>query len=181
MNIVAYFLILSYLSISNNFIMKRREAIRSVLLISAGAALLYQCKEKAATTTLKQIPLTRAEQDMINALTEFIIPRTDFPGADDLKTGDFVLMMADDLLSPEEQAKFSAGMKTFTDKDFTKMSTDERNQFISSLEGDSRTFYEMVKQGTIENFTSSEKYLKEVRNITDLIPPKFQACVPVNS
>jgi hypothetical protein len=161
--------------------MKRREAIRSVVLISAGAAFLYQCKEKAATISLKQIPLTGAEQDMINALTEFIIPRTDFPGANDLKTGDFVLMMADDCLPPEEQKKFESGMKTFTEKGFVKMSPEERNQFVASLDGDAKVFFEMVKQGTIENFTSSEKYLKEVRDVTDLIPPKFQACVPVNS
>ncbi|MEJ0029369.1 MAG: gluconate 2-dehydrogenase subunit 3 family protein [Bacteroidota bacterium] len=161
--------------------MKRREAIRSVVLISAGAAFLYQCKEKAASISLKQIPLTGAEQEMINELTEFIIPKTDFPGARDLKTGDFVLMMADDILSPEEQAKFEGGMKVFTGKGFAKMSPEERNEFVNALEGDPKTFYEMVKQGTIENFTSSEKYLKEVRNVTDLVPSKFQACIPVNS
>jgi len=166
---------LSYLSISNKIQMKRREAIRSIVLISAGATFLYQCKEKAATVTLKNIPLTGAEQDMMTELTEFILPATD------LKNADFILMMADDCLSPEDQGKFEAGMKAFTEKGFTRMSTEERDQYVNTLDGDAKVFYQMVKQGTIENFTSSEKYLKEVRNITTLIPPKFQACVAVNS
>jgi hypothetical protein len=175
MNAVAYIMNLSYLSSSNKFKMKRREAIRSVVLISAGAAFLSQCKEKAATITLKNIPLTGAEQDMMTELTEFILPGTD------LRNADFILMMADDCLSPEDQNKFRAGMKEVTEKGFTKMSSDERSQYVSTLDGDAKIFYEMVKGGTIENFTSSEKYLKEVKNITNLIPPKFQACVAVNS
>ena len=155
--------------------MKRREALRSVVLITAGAAFLYQCKEKAATIALKNIPLAGAEQDMMEELTEFILPGTN------LKNTDFVLMMADDLLSPGEQAKFESGLKIFTEKKFVKMSPEERDQFVNALDGDAKMFYEMVKQGTIENFTSSEQYLKDVRGITNLIPPKFQGCVPVNA
>ena len=141
--------------------MKRREAIRRVVLISAGAAFLYQCKEK--------------EQDLMTELTEFILPGTN------LKNADFVIMMADDLLPPDQLEKFKAGMKAFNEKGFTNMSPEERDQYVNSLDGDAKIFYEMVKQGTIGNFTSSEKYLKEVKNITSLIPPKFQGCVPVNS
>ena len=155
--------------------MKRREAIRSVVLISAGAALLYQCKERVATIALKNIPLTGAEQEMMEELTEFILPATN------LKNADFVLMMADDCLSPEQQEKFLSGLKVFARKGFTRMSSEERGQYVNALEGDAKIFYDMVKRGTIENFTSSEEYLRDVKNITTLIPPKFQACVAANS
>jgi hypothetical protein len=154
--------------------MKRREVIRSIVLVSAGAAFLYQCKEKAATIALKNIPLTGPEQDLMTELTEFILPSTD------LRNADFILMMADDCLSPELQEKFQSGMKAFTEKGFIKMSPTERDQYVNALDGDAKIFYQMVKQGTIENFTSSENYLKEVKNITSLIPSKFQACVAVN-
>lgn len=161
--------------------MKRRTAIRNVVLVTAGAAFLYSCKEKAASVTLKHIPLTGAEEDMLAELTETIIPRTDFPGAKDLKTGDFVLMMSDDLLPPEAQQKFSVGMKAFTEAGFANMSQVKRKEFIDKLDGDPKAFFEMVKQGTIYNFTTSERYLKDVKNITSLIPPKFEACVEVKS
>ncbi len=89
--------------------------------------------------------------------------------------------MTHDCLPPDAQAKFEAGMKVFTEKGFADMSPEERNQFVDTLDGDAKAFYEMVKDGTIDNFTTSEQYLKDVRGVTDLIPKKFQACVPVNS
>lgn len=158
--------------------MKRRTVIRNMVLVSAGAAFLYQCRERAATITLKNIPLTGAEQDLVIELAETIIPKTDFPGATDLKTADFIFMMVDDCLSPEQQQQFVAGMKAFTGSGFVKMSPGEKKEYLGSLNGDAKVFFEMVKSGTIENFTSSEQYLREVRNVTTLIPPKFQGCVP---
>lgn len=173
--------------------MKRRTAIRNVVLVSAGAALLYACQDKA-TIALKRIAITGADEDMLSELTETIIPKTDFPGAKDLKTADFIFVMADDCISPEDQAKFSSGMKTFDDtakskmgSRFVKLSPEKRAEFLSWIEkgegvDDSvKSFYRSVKQGTIHNFTTSEQYLKEVRNVTSLIPAKFQACVPVTN
>lgn len=176
--------------------MKRRTAIRNVVLISAGAALLHGCQDKA-TVTLKHIALTGSEEDMLTELTETIIPRTDFPGAKDLKTADFVFTMADDCLSPDDQVKFSAGMKAFDEVckakmggKFVKLSKEKRYEYLGLIEADKegkevgedvRSFYRSVKRGTIENFTSSQQYLAEVKNVTTLIPAKFVACVPVNA
>lgn len=175
--------------------MKRRTAIRNVVLISAGAAFLHGCQDKA-TVTLKHIPLTGSEEDMLTELTETIIPATDFPGAKDLGTADFVFTMADDCLGPDDQAKFSAGMKAFDEvckskmgSRFVKLPKEKRYEFLGMIEADKdgkevgedvRWFYRSVKYGTIENFTSSQKYLAEVKNVTTLIPAKFVACVPVN-
>ncbi len=174
--------------------MKRRTAIRNVILVSAGAAFLHACQDKSSIT-LKHIPLTGSEEEMLSELTESILPRTDFAGAKDLKTPDFVFMMADDCLSPEDQTKFSAGMKAFDEacktkmgSRFAKLSADKRNEYLAMVEadkegkelgGDLRWFYGVVKQGTIQNFTTSKEYLNQVRNVTTLIPPKFKACVPV--
>jgi hypothetical protein len=141
--------------------MKRRTAIRNVVLMSAGAAFLYACKEDA---------------DLLVELTEFISP-----GIQDLKTAEFILVMSSDCASPEQQDRFNAGMKAFDKARFVRMSPGEREEFVSKLDGDAKFFFEMVKQATIQNFTTSEKYLAEVKNITTLIPPKFQACAPVNS
>ena len=150
--------------------MKRREAIRNVILVSAGAAFLYSCKEKGVT-----------DAALLDELTETILPKDDFIGAKDLKTGDFVLMMSDDCLSPEKHEVFSKGMKAFHESRFVEMPAGERKEYIMKLDGDAKEFFEMVKQGTIQNFMTSEKYLKEVRNITTLIPPKFQACATVTN
>lgn len=176
--------------------MKRRTAIRNAVLISAGAAFLHACENKA-TIALKHIPLTGAEEDLLTELTETIIPKTEFIGAKDLKTADFVFMMADDCLTPEDQATFSTGMKAFDDvckskmgSRFVKLSKEKRYEFLAIVEADKKGedvgkdlkwFYGAVKGGTIENFTTSQEYLTQVRNMTTLIPKKFVACAPVNA
>jgi hypothetical protein len=176
--------------------MKRRTAIRNAVLVSAGAAFLHACQDKA-TIALKHIPLTGAEEDLLTELTETIIPKTEFPGAKDLKTADFVFTMADDCLGPDDQSKFSSGMKAFDDlcktkmgSRFVKLSKEKRYELLGMIEADRegkevgedvRWFYRAVKSETIENFSSSQEYLAQVKNITTLIPPKFVACVPVSA
>ena len=157
--------------------MKRRTAIRNVILVSAGAAFLHACQYKSSIT-LKHIALTGSEEDLLSELTEAIIPKTDFLGAKDLKSSDFIFMMADDCMSPEDQTKFSSGMKAFDDKSkekmgsrFVKLPNDKRKEFLSMIEGDkegkeigedARWFYSVVKQGTIQNFSTSNEFMTEV-------------------
>jgi hypothetical protein len=141
--------------------MKRRTAIRNVVLMSAGVAFLYSCKEDA---------------DLLSELTEFIIP-----GIKDLKSPEFVTLMADDCMPPEDHKKFTDGKNAFGKAKFVRMSPGERKDFVSKLDGDAKFFFEMVKQGTIYNFTTSQEYLANVKNITTLVPPKFEACVTVNA
>jgi len=177
--------------------MKRRTAIRNVVLMTTGAALLNGCVDKKATIALAHIPITGEEEDLLTELTETIIPKTDFPGAKDLKTADFIFTMADDCSSPDDQKKFTSGMKAFDEvckskmgSRFVKLSYDKRGEYLGMIEGDKegkefpeelKWFYGGVKRSTIWNFTTSQQYLADIRNVTTLIPPKFQACVPVAS
>src|ERR1044071_1554699 len=96
--------------------MNRRTAIRHAVLLAAGAALLPSCtnSDKAASIPLKNLSLTGAQEDMLAALSETIIPKTNnFIGASDLCSHEFVLTMVDDCSSPEEQQQFSRGLKQF--------------------------------------------------------------------
>ncbi|HZY77942.1 MAG TPA: gluconate 2-dehydrogenase subunit 3 family protein [Cyclobacteriaceae bacterium] len=177
--------------------MKRRTAIRNVVLMTAGAALLNGCVDKKATIALAHIPITGDEEDLLTELTETIIPRTDFPGAKDLRTAEFIFTMADDCSSPENQKKFTSGMKAFDEtckakmgSRFVKLSNEKRGEYLGLIEADKegkefseelKWFYRGVKSSTIRNFTTSQQYMTEVRNVTTLIPAKFQACVPVAS
>jgi hypothetical protein len=174
--------------------MKRRIAIRNLLLLSAGAAVLDACGSREAMG-YKNIPLTDSQSDMLSELAEMIIPKTtDFVGAKDVKAPEFMLLMIDDCASPEEQAAFIDGLQKFdeackatTGSTFVAATKEQRTAFLASLEGrnDERAdnvvkFYRTVKRNTISSFMSSEEYLTKVRNYS-LIPPKFQGCVPVES
>jgi hypothetical protein len=173
--------------------MKRRIAIRNLVLLSAGAAMLNSCAGKEAVV-YHNIPLTNGQADMLSELAETIIPTTpDFIGAKDLQATEFTLMMIDDMGTPEQHKLFLEGMQNFdeacktkTGSTFTAASKEQRHAFLATLEdGETRDqaegiqlFYGAVKHFTIESFTTSEAYLTKVKNYS-LIPEKFQGCVPV--
>lgn len=173
--------------------MNRRIAIRNLLVLSTGGAMLNACGTKEVAA-YNNIPLTEREQDMLSLLTESIIPTTpDFIGAKDLHANEFTLMMIDDCASPEDQTAFVEGLKGFDDackattgNSFSDATNDQRTAFLNALEvreGNDQPdnvvkFYRSVKRYTIQTFMSSEQYLTQVRNYS-LIPPKFEACVPV--
>ena len=96
--------------------MKRRIAVRNMIIISAGASLLPSCTSPSEESALrlKHIPLTGSQEKMLAELTETIVPKTsNFIGAKDLKSHEFILLMADDCASPEDQKTFIGGMKAF--------------------------------------------------------------------
>lgn len=172
--------------------MNRRTALQHVIVLGAGASLLASCQDKATITT-KNFPLTGSQEKLLSALTETIIPSTDFVGAKELQSHKFILVMADDCASPDDQQKFMDGMKQFDQlckqkhgSVFAKCSAQDREAFLKSIEEAVDMpelvplFYRSMKSFTIQSFTSSEEYLTKVRNFS-LIPPKFQGCVPVQA
>lgn len=175
--------------------MLRRTAIQNVLIITAGTALLLAgCRYTAKKElSLKGISLSSDEQDMIAGLTETIIPgTTDFPGAENVECPAFVLRMVNDCMSPEEQKKFTAGLKEFEklcrekfNTGFTRCSTQQKKSLLAELETNKSIpenvlkFYETVKRYTIQGFTSSEKYMRDIKKYVMVPGPVFKGCVPV--
>lgn len=170
--------------------MNRRTALQHVIILGAGATLLASCQDKATIAT-KNIPLTGSQEKLLSALAETIIPSSDFVGAKELQAHQFIVVMADDCASAEEQNKFIAGMKVFDDfakqkiqTSFAKATAEQRTTLLSALEAKTDVpeniveFYQTIKQLTIQSFTTSEAFLTQVRNFS-LIPPKFQGCVSI--
>jgi hypothetical protein len=172
--------------------MKRRTAVRKIILLSAGAGLLNSCERKPVGS-YESIPLSGQQEDLLAELTETIIPKTDFPGAKDLNSRGFVLIMVDDCATPEDQQRFMAGIALFDENCkkqlgsvFVDCTPEQRATYLKTLETeegipeDVSKFYRTVKRYTIQSFTTSEQFLTQVRNYS-LIPPPFQPCVPVQT
>lgn len=170
--------------------MNRRTALQHVIVLGAGATLLASCQDKATIAT-KNIPLTGSQEKLLSALAETIIPSSDFVGAKELQAHQFIVVMADDCASTEEQNQFIAGMKAFDDfakqkiqTSFAKATVEQRTTLLTALEAKTDVpenvleFYQTIKQLTIQSFTTSEAFLTQVRNFS-LIPPKFQGCVSI--
>jgi hypothetical protein len=96
----------------------RREAIRRVSLLLGGAisaptlaGLLAGC-ERGAPGAAAFVPraLTAPQNQLVVALAEHILPRTDTPGATDARVNEFVDAMLADFYSATDRAKFLAGL-----------------------------------------------------------------------
>lgn len=176
--------------------MNRRNAIRSVIVISAGAALLPACAaDDKKVIALKNISLTGSQEKMLSALTESILPKTkSFIGAADLRSHEFMLTMIDDCSSPEEQKKFNDGQKAFDDftrnkfgKSFADIPASQKKELLSAIEQKNQVpenvveFYETVKDYTIQSFTSSKEYLTDINKYKMVPGPDFKGSVPVTN
>jgi len=172
--------------------MNRRTAIRNAVVISAGAGFFPSCfQQEKSSIPLKNFSLTRSQEQMIEGLTEAIIPKTkDFIGAKDLKSHEFVLIMVDDCLSPEDQQRFKNGLKAFDklshDKFgqlFTSFTAKQKQQLLMDIENkknipeDALKFYETVKRYTVQSFTSSKEYMTGIRKYKMVPGPVFKGCV----
>ena len=175
--------------------MKRRSAIRNVVFISAGAALLPSClgKNKVVSIPLKNISLTGSQEDMLKALSEAIIPKTkSFIGANDLKAHEFVLTMVDDCYKPEEQKEFTEGLKSFDKLShnkfgqiFKSFTPQQKKELLTAIESkkdipeDVLKFYGIVKRHTVQAFTSSKEYMTDIRHYKIVPGGNFKGCTPV--
>ncbi len=174
--------------------MNRRTVIRNVVLVSAGSVFLPSCfQNNKASFPLKNISITGAQENMLAELAEAIIPRTkDFIGAKDLKAHEFLLTMVDDCFNPEDQKKFTDGLKAFD-----KLSHDKFGQIFISYTGKQKTellgaleakkdiseealgLYSTVKRYTLQSFTSSKEYMLDIRKYKIVPGGNFKGCVPV--
>lgn len=170
----------------------RRTALKQVLVVSAGLALLPSCfrKPAPASLSLKNIAVDAEGENMLAALADALIPTTSTPGAKDVKAHLFALTMVDDCFTKEEQQKWTAGMKAFSalnekknGKSFGDSSAEARTALLKELEatkGESEGaayFYHATKRLIIQGYTNSEYYLTKVQ-VYELVPARFHGDVP---
>ncbi len=174
-------------------LVNRRTALKQVLVVSAGLALLPSClrKPSPASISLKNIAVDAEGESMLAALADTLIPTTATPGAKDVKAHLFTLTMVDDCLRKEDQQKFMEGMKAFSDlcqkkngHSFEKSSPGEREALLKELEAAdagkdaAASFYRSAKHFIITGYTNSEYYLTKVQ-VYELVPARYHGSVPV--
>ncbi len=102
--------------------MNRREALKHTTLImgyaisgSTVAAVLNSCKSEPELDW-NPVLFSKQQAAVVTEITERILPKTDTPGAKDLRLAVFVDKMAKDLFIEEDQQQFKAWVDAF-DKD----------------------------------------------------------------
>jgi hypothetical protein len=173
--------------------MDRRSALRNLAFISVGTIILPACSqnEKRTSATLKNLKLTARDEQLMEALTQHILPSAGGYGARELQSHLFVLIMIDDCAPPEEQQQFMTGLRMFKttvqkkyDCSFFRCSDTQKNQLLSELEekksipDEVQHFYQTVKRLTIQSYTTSREYMEKIAGYK-MLPGKYKGCVPV--
>jgi hypothetical protein len=171
----------------------RRSALKQLLYVSAGMAILPACLQHTSRTslTLKNISVDGDQEKMLAELVETIIPATTTPGAKELSAHLFTLIMMDDCYKKEDQQRWLTGMKAFEQASkklnghtFLDSTPAQREALLTALEAakddkdDATFFYRGAKHLTIQAYTSSKYFLTKV-NIYELVPARYHGCVPL--
>ncbi len=187
--------------------MERRKAIKNTALFigatlssSALGGLLQSCQRQ---DRLSWVPLFFREDQalVVSELAETILPKTETPGAKDLKVDIFVDLMFKKYLGPEDQEHVMKGYDQFVivcdelyGKTYVDMDSSERAMVIERMEKDSNRFnpsiwgsplgkqqpldfYRRVKQFTLMGYYTSEDIGKNVLKF-DPIPGAYHGCIP---
>ena len=172
--------------------MNRRSAVKNFIVFSAGVTLLPSClqQDNKISLPLKNIQVNGDQERMMAELTKTILPANDTPGAKELSSHLFVLMMVDDCFKREEQEKFIKGLRQFdelskkkTGASYVKASAAQRAALLKAIEIKKDTpeevlaFYNATKRLTIQSFTGSEYFLTKVRPY-EMAPGRFHGSFP---
>jgi hypothetical protein len=144
-----------------------------------------------SSISLKNINISGDQENLLADLSETIIPKTSCPGAKDISSHLFALMMVDDCYDPDAQKKFVTGLSQFESlaktkfgSSFSKCTQQQKEELLRAMEnktgipGESLSFYDAMKKLTIQSFTTSQYYLTKI-HVYEMVPSRFHGCVPV--
>lgn len=164
--------------------MKRRVAIRNMMILAGGVTLLpaYAGSEGKASVALDKIDISAQQEKLLAAIAATIIPKTDTPGADETGAHLFVMKMVDDCYEKADQDKFVRGLdqleaaaKKRIGNSFLKCAATDRQKLLQEVEAGTGyepevyDFYKIMKQHTIQGYMTSRYVLHNIKNYT-LIP-----------
>lgn len=127
--------------------MNRRDALKQTALImgyaisgSTVAAVLNSCKSQPELDW-KPVLFTEQQAALLTEMTERILPKTDTPGAKDLKLANFIDKMVHEVFSKEDQEGFKAWMNKFGEKSnevlgksFLEASAEQQEELLMQYE-----------------------------------------------
>ena len=171
----------------NYEIMKRRSALQKIAWVSGGIAMLpYYCSTQSEITVYNNLPIAISDRNLINLLSNLILPEDpeSFPTMESRL--DFVLTQVNDGFDSQEISDYLFGMTAFRKhvmatygtsfKDLVELDqlacigktidcSDEKSFFVST-----------IKRHSLRHFTTSENYMKNYLNF-EFMPGRYNGCV----
>ena len=190
--------------------MDRRKAIKNTGAVTGGAilfpslaALLHSCKADSRLDWEPQF-FTHDEANFVSALVDTILPKTDTPGALDVKVDLFLDKVIDRTYDEEGQKKMRSQIASFNEKckqehgdDFANLSQANKEKVLTEEEArggkfsggvwgtavgkqEPISFYRSMKSMAIWAYLSSEEIGKNVLSY-DPIPGVYNGCIEAAS
>jgi gluconate 2-dehydrogenase gamma chain len=184
--------------------MDRREAIRRTAWIMGGVvsapAIMGVLKGCTARPEINWKPeyLSQDQAGIVSEVAEFIIPKTNTPGAKDVGVPSFIDVMLKDVYSKEDQDRFKDGLKAFDDDAkksygdaFMDLDAEQQKEFVfkkheeainaekSDNKPEKRPFILMMKELTMLGFFTSKAGATEVLQY-EAVPGAYKGCIPLS-
>jgi len=132
--------------------MERREAVikiswilKSALLAPTILTVLQSCQEQVLNTRDLMV-LNDEQDDLIKAIADTILPRTESPSASNVKVDRFMDLLLQDVFEDEVKQKFLQGLSQF-DVDCQSVTG---HSFVDLIESDKYTYLEKVDKEIME-------------------------------
>lgn len=127
-----------------------------------------------------------SEFNLIQQLTDIVLPRTTTPGGIDTQTHFFIDKIVGECLSPKDQQLIRKGLEDLdntNNKKFSSLSASEKKQLVNqtdqqSFKGDEgKTWFRIVKKiALVGHFTSREGMTTALDYVK--VPGDYKACIP---
>lgn len=166
------------------------------MLLAGGGMLIAPALVNAAGATevpLLHLRISAADEALVSALAEAVIPTTDTPGAKALNLHQFVLKMMDDCAAPGDQQRFQNGLALFepfaqkqSSLAFASNAAPQQVQLLRTIRdskdapADLRFFVDQVRRLTIRGYETSEYVLTKVHPY-ELVPGRFNGCKKIGN
>jgi Gluconate 2-dehydrogenase subunit 3 len=192
--------------------MQRREVVRLLLGTAAlpllpkeAFALLNQARSELPASAAPRT-LNAHQNATVTTLAELIIPRTETPGAKDVRVNEFIDVIVTDWFDEEERAKFLAGLaevdkasRDAAGKDFVDCTPMQQTQLLTMFDEDltvsrqadiytshrrrrnlmsDTSFFYALKQLTLVGYFTSEEGARQALHY-EVIPSKHIQCAPI--
>jgi hypothetical protein len=172
--------------------MKRRDVLQA---IGAATALSFIPRDARAVWARLAAPgqrsggLTEAQYTLVTAIAETIIPRTDTPGATDVRVSDWVDLVVAEYYTDAERENFRTGLDAIDARakevggvPFARLSPAQRDEVMGVLERTDRPqdlrVYPRLKALVVHGYFTSERVHKDVLKVR-VMPGHFDGAAPM--
>lgn len=174
--------------------MKRRNALKSIVVVSAGAVIFPACQP-----TEKEIPIPvfdnmaidKTQFNLIEEIAEYLLPKKDLNIPTTESTNEFILNMMNDCHSTDDAQKYVAGLKQFThliesnyNTPFAEVASDKKEKLITYIaemkngQNPLKFFFDKTLYFTKQHFVGTEYFLTKHLD-WKFLPGEYKGCEPV--